>query len=763
MNTFLESAIKYVNKGWPVFPLRVQSKQPMIAGGFHKATTDIMKVREWWTKWPKANIGIPCGDQTFCVIDVDTHKGGEDSYQALKEEFSEFPQTLVQKTGSGGLHYCFRHHPKIGCTTSKLEKAIDTRGNNRGYIVVAPSIHENGNQYEWLDLNAELAEVPEWVIKRLSNGKKPDEKPVDVPFSAPVRRAPVPPGDGLLLRAEEYLKKCEPAIQGQGGHAKLLWACTAMVRGFLLDDETAFKLMSEVYNPMCSPPWDLGDPQELKEFRRKIREAHKGSEKPDGWLLDEYNMDLSSIEAAQIEHGREMAKSLLMGKTYKPETPEAPKILPEIAEILDKTPELAEILRPPGLVGEIAQFVNRTALKPQPLLTLGNTLAFCGALVGRKVRNEWDLRTNLYALGVAESCAGKDHSRKVIKQICVRAGVNNMILGGEDVTSDTAISACLEDRPSVLFMWDEIGHMLASMKDKFASPIRKSVVPFLMRLTGAANTVLLGKEYANENRVDIIQPNACIYGTTVPDVLYEGLSSAEIRDGLLGRLMVFRSTNDYPDWNDEGGRISEIPERLIERIQFWVGFKPEAPEGTPDIERNTGVFQVTVPTDKAAQDIFFSLRKKVMLEQKSAVLSTEPTYPLWGRAEEHARRVALILSALDCSHPSAAHITADHARYSCNLVMYLLTEFVEAVQFSIADSDQERYDKEVHAIIKKSAAAGIKHRDLTRATRKMSVRQRDDILKGLIQGEYVIRVPDGRTFRYYCPPYGLDALQKGKR
>jgi len=751
MNNFLEAALQYAEKGWRVFPCRVQSKTPQIMGGFHKATTDKEQIETWWRKFPQANVGVACDENSFSVIDVDTD-GGFDSHQALKEEYEDFPKTLAQTTGSGGVHYMFKYHPEIGCTTGKLGKGIDTRGGNKGYVVVPPSIHENGKPYEWADPDTPLVDVPEWVISCLKGRKREQREPEGVPFVNPVRNAESDskgiPNDDVIDRARLYLQACEPATQGEGGHSKLLWACTAMTVGFNLDPKQTYQLLAEEYNPRCNPPWNLADNKDKLEFQRKIVESRKNPVKPIGWLLEDNKEDVTL--------GKEMADALLSSIEVAPDVEKREEV-PAEAKDMEPTPS---ILSPVGLVGDIVSYINATALKPQPMLALGNALAFCGALVGRKVKNEWDLRTNLYAVGVAESCAGKEHSRNIIKRLCTHAGVADRLLGGEDITSDAAIMACLAERQSVLFQWDEIGHMIVSMKEKFSSPIRKTVPPLLMRLTGSANSTFFGKEYADKKRQDVTQPNVCIYGTTVPDVLYDGLTSAEIRDGLLGRIQIFRSTDDYPMFDDEAGKIHAIPDNITKMIQYWVEFKPEAPAGIPDIQRHSGVFQVVVPTDKEAQDIFFDMRKEVNMHQRSALKQHEPHALLWGRAEEHAKRVALIIASLDCPHPASAHITEGHALYACELIMYQIKEFIHTVRFSIADSEQERWDKKIHLLILNAGIVGIRHSDLVRATRSITSKQRNEIIKGLLEGEYIVKLRAKVGHGYYY--YAAQHAPKGK-
>ena len=84
------------------------------------------------------------------VLDVDVDKGGEESLRELEAEHGELPTTTIAVTGSGGMHYFFRH-PGVEMRNSagKLGAGLDVRGDG-GYVVAAPSNHASGGHYDWL-------------------------------------------------------------------------------------------------------------------------------------------------------------------------------------------------------------------------------------------------------------------------------------------------------------------------------------------------------------------------------------------------------------------------------------------------------------------------------------------------------------------------------------------------------------------------------------------------------------------------------------
>jgi len=152
---------------WSVFPLKENSKAPLTTHGFLDSTKDENKIIEYWSKYPNANIGVETGKESgFFVLDVDSKNNGHETLEDLISQHGKLPDTIQAITGGGGSHYLFKYREGIG---SKIDifQSIDIKGDG-GYIVVPPSIHPNGNQYEWelssRPLENEIQEAPEWLI-----------------------------------------------------------------------------------------------------------------------------------------------------------------------------------------------------------------------------------------------------------------------------------------------------------------------------------------------------------------------------------------------------------------------------------------------------------------------------------------------------------------------------------------------------------------------------------------------------------------------
>ena len=189
--SMLEQALSHAKRGFCVFPVYkiingacscrygeecpTPAKHPCITGWNTQATTDETQIRKWWRRLRNANIGIATGDYTdeqiLVVLDVDTKADGFESLESLEKEFGQLPETLTAITGSKGRHFIFLAQRGLDIrnlqASQKLGKGLDVRGLN-GFIVAVGSVHASGNRYEWVDGNAPIAEMPEWMVEKLT-------------------------------------------------------------------------------------------------------------------------------------------------------------------------------------------------------------------------------------------------------------------------------------------------------------------------------------------------------------------------------------------------------------------------------------------------------------------------------------------------------------------------------------------------------------------------------------------------------------------
>jgi hypothetical protein len=544
----------------------------------------------------------------------------------------------------------------------------------------------------------------------------------------------------IMKRASAYLRTCDPAIQGQAGHDKILYAASRMIHGFLLTDEQTYDLLSREYNQRCEPPWDLSSQKDEKDFRRKISEARKLTpNNPEGWLLQETGYSNDSTCSIGI--------SSLLQK------------LDEIQEVSCQGGEYEFLIKPPGLLGEICSWINSTAIKEQPFLSVGCALAFLGALFGRKVRDKLGSRTNLYCMGVAPSSAGKAHAMNQIRRLASVSG-STSLMGGDDIASDSAIEDRIYREPSTLFLWDEIGYLLSHIKSG-VSHHHAQVVSLLMKLYSSAGNIYLGKEYAEQEKQRVItQPCCCIYGTSTMERFAGGLSPVELQDGWLSRCLVFQSTIEAI--KKRGRNETEVPSALSEEVNKWYTRiiderqNPQISNYVDNHFQKKEPIQLVVDTTQEAEGEFVNFDNECMEYGKTHVLLS----CLFAKGEENARRIGLII-ACGCNFDNPL-IDLTIANFACRLIRYILIDFVHHVAPEIVEGRTDADKNKIIKVISSYGSIGCEKRSISRFTRNLNQKIRNELLSDLIESGEIAYKQIERACRYWTPDNYLKYLECNK-
>jgi putative DNA primase/helicase len=163
-----DAALKYLDYGWSVIPIRPCHKEPLIPWAlYQRRKPREKKVRWWFEQWPDANVGVVTGVVSG-IIALDVDPGADLSGKHI-------PITPRVKTGRGE-HFIFKHPGFDVPNAVKIAPGLDVRGDG-GYIVAPPSTHPNGKQYEWIVSPEEVepADPPEWLLDLLHNLKRPKD------------------------------------------------------------------------------------------------------------------------------------------------------------------------------------------------------------------------------------------------------------------------------------------------------------------------------------------------------------------------------------------------------------------------------------------------------------------------------------------------------------------------------------------------------------------------------------------------------------
>lgn len=183
------AALGYARRGWPVLPLwwaeegdcacggtdcGSPGKHPLgtlVPHGVKEATTDAETIRQWWRRYPRANVGVATGPVSgLLVVDLDPRHGGHPDQLP-----GPVPRTPTVRTG-GGWHLYLAWPEGI----KRLPKAlpgcpgVDLKG-HEGYVVAPPSRHVSGACYRWevSPQDVSPAPCPDWLRAALAKASSP--------------------------------------------------------------------------------------------------------------------------------------------------------------------------------------------------------------------------------------------------------------------------------------------------------------------------------------------------------------------------------------------------------------------------------------------------------------------------------------------------------------------------------------------------------------------------------------------------------------
>lgn len=249
----LAAALAWAARGFPVFPLVENGKEPAFDGSWYDlSTTDEATIRAYWTDpvlrtERNYNIGVDCTGRVVIDIDVKDGKDGFGQYNATQGGYD----TLIVRTPSGGYHLYFEGPDS---SNAPLASAIDVRSHH-GYVVAPGSytVYEPGKSAEgWYELvrDVEPAWIPYTLERRLA---PPDEQRSNL---ADVSLEDTPARIEAGIR---FLQSAPVAIEGQGGDNRTFQTAARMIRELAVSPAATYQLMAEHWNPRCQPPWDLDE------------------------------------------------------------------------------------------------------------------------------------------------------------------------------------------------------------------------------------------------------------------------------------------------------------------------------------------------------------------------------------------------------------------------------------------------------------------------------------------------------------------------
>lgn len=318
---------------------------------------------------------------------------------------------------------------------------------------------------------------------------------------------------------------------------------------------------------------------------------------------------------------------------------------------------------PPGLVGEIAQYIYAQAPRPVPEIALAGALGLVAGIVGRAY-NISGTGLNQYVLLLAPTGTGKEAIAsgidKLMAQVIRTVPAASDFIGPGEIASSQAIIKYMSRGPtSFVSLVGEFGIYLQQMASVNAPPHLTGLRRFLLDAYNKSGEgkVLRPSIYSDKdkNTAAVLAPSFTLLGESTPEKFYEGLHEGLISEGLLPRFTMIEYHGERPALNP--GHLSAQPSfELIDRLSTLCAHA---------LMLNSQHKAIHVQTDATARELFQQF--DAHCDANINTSDREVRRHLWNRAHVKALKLAAII-AVGCN-PYDPTITADVASWAINLVV----------------------------------------------------------------------------------------------
>lgn len=298
---------------------------------------------------------------------------------------------------------------------------------------------------------------------------------------------------------------------------------------------------------------------------------------------------------------------------------------------------------PPGLLGEIAQFIYAAAPRPVPEIALVGAIGLMCGIVGRSY-NISGTGLNQYVLLLASTGTGKEAIaggiEKLMKAVAKTVPASVDFVGPAEIASSQALTKYLSRQaPCFVSILGEFGLMLQEMSMAYAPAHLISLRRLFLDLFNKSGEgdQLRPRIYSDKekNTQTIQAPAFSLIGESTPRRFYEALSEDMIEEGLVPRFLTIEYTGPRPPLNEN--RQSNPSFALVDKLGSLCAHS---------LMLNSQHKAIHVRSDEPTTKMFKAFDK--YCDDKMNSSQSEITKQLWNRAHIKAMKLAALV-AIGCN------------------------------------------------------------------------------------------------------------------
>ena len=720
--SMLEHALRYAAIGWHVFPVwggadekckcRRMCKSPgkhpvehIVPRGQDDATTDPAKIRRWWAQMPDAGIGCVMRPSGLVAIDIDPRNGGFESIDDIEVRHGPLASDVMQFTQGGGEHRLFKLAADLNISLpGKLGKGIDVKRN--GYIVLAPTKGIAGT-YDWegssdpTDGNIP-SPLPDW-LRGLSQNHQ-DQAVETTVASRHVTEAQV----GELRDALAVLSSDD----------RDRWVSFGMALRPL--GQVGFDLWAE-----WSKRSEKFDPVDQIRVWRSFRPGR---------------VNYESIFFAAQEAG--WINPLSAGAPPPAEVVMAERPQPRAIQRDDAQNFPTEF--PVPILNRIMVWMEGFSEEPNRIITMQGVLALASVLSGRIYESENGNVGSMYFLTLSPTGTGKGYPKDAIRRMLSESGMENL-LSGSGNTSAGAVFSALFKAPTHIQISDEFGKHLQIARKQINGAMADAFA-VLVEAYSDANGMLVPRNYSNfhltkreisalDSKI-VKRPAITLYAFATPEQVLDNLSTAEIDDGFLNRLVSVDVRSGFLP--EQRIRSKAVPAEFVEFVKK-VRRVGQPPAGSTsmvgmDTDYDMAPTPVHVSFSHQAWEAFNVFKAEIKAKEW-----LEPRLTM--RWRENAMRLATMLAVAE--NPEAPAVSIGLTQWAINYIRSHGEAFMQSAASKIADSDFHRLYLQIKQLLIEAGPAGVSERELSvkcRLFRRTPPHLRDQVFSALVRDEAAVKL-----------------------
>jgi hypothetical protein len=233
---------------------------------------------------------------------------------------------------------------------------------------------------------------------------------------------------------------------------------------------------------------------------------------------------------------------------------------------------------PPGMLGQVAQFIYNNAVYPVKEIAISAAIAFMSGICGRAY-NISDTGLNHYLVVLAPTGGGKEGAASGIERFSSYIREKNPLidqfLGAADIASPQALIRHLSNiSPCFMSQKGEMGLWMQKITDKHARPNETGMRQILLDLfmkSGHKDT-FRGSIYSDKGKdiKPIQSPCFSLFGDATPHTFYRSVDEENVEEGFVSRFCIIEcDMEEYPLFNESHGTI-DADDRLVNQFAVLI-------------------------------------------------------------------------------------------------------------------------------------------------------------------------------------------------